>query len=126
MVGFSSTGSRMGNVFAFAIGGFLCVDGFAGGWPSIFYTFGNKKNFILINRPTQESNYYYNKKNRWTWYNLDCGIFRTNIQCPVRTPVYLAKRGGLYLVNNPEINRNQDRYTISKNRDSNTYFHIVI
>ncbi len=34
-------GSRMGSVFALAISGYLCVDGFAGGWPSIFYTFGS-------------------------------------------------------------------------------------
>ncbi len=31
----------MGNIFALAMGGYLCVDGFAGGWPSIFYTFGS-------------------------------------------------------------------------------------
>jgi ACS family sodium-dependent inorganic phosphate cotransporter-like MFS transporter 5 len=37
MVGFSSTGSRVGNIVALAIGGFLCV---SAGWESIFYIFG--------------------------------------------------------------------------------------
>lgn len=30
----------MFKVFSFSIGGYLCVNGFAGGWPSIFYVFG--------------------------------------------------------------------------------------
>jgi MFS family permease len=39
-VGFASTGSRIGNILALSIGGYLCAYGFDGGWPSIFYTFG--------------------------------------------------------------------------------------
>ena len=37
MVGFATTGSRVGNIFALAIGGVLCVNV---GWDSIFYIFG--------------------------------------------------------------------------------------
>jgi len=40
LVGISSSGSRIGNVVALSLGGYLCVHGFAGGWPSIFYSFG--------------------------------------------------------------------------------------
>ncbi len=49
IIGISSAGSRIGNVFGFLIGGYLCAEGFAGGWPSIFYTFGKSiKGFFLI------------------------------------------------------------------------------
>jgi MFS family permease len=40
LVGISSSGSRIGNVVALSLGGYLCVNGFGGGWPSIFYYFG--------------------------------------------------------------------------------------
>lgn len=30
----------MGNIIALSLGGILCVYGFDGGWPSIFYIFG--------------------------------------------------------------------------------------
>ena len=40
MVGISSSGSRVGNIVGLLIGSSLCIYGFAGGWPSIFYIFG--------------------------------------------------------------------------------------
>lgn len=40
MIGFASTGGGLGNILALTIGSNLCLYGFAGGWPSIFYIFG--------------------------------------------------------------------------------------
>lgn len=40
LVGIANAGSQIGNVVSFSLGGYLCVNGFSGGWPSIFYTFG--------------------------------------------------------------------------------------
>ena len=35
-------GNNIGSVIMFASGGYLCDNGFDGGWPSIFYIFGNQ------------------------------------------------------------------------------------
>ena len=40
LVGFSSAGLNIGNMAALMLGSFLCVNGFDGGWPSIFYLYG--------------------------------------------------------------------------------------
>ncbi|RNA04065.1 sialin-like [Brachionus plicatilis] len=40
LVGIASSGSKLGNIIALSLGGILCVYGFDGGWPSIFYIFG--------------------------------------------------------------------------------------
>ena len=34
------SGSYVGNVVSFPLTGYLCQCGFGGGWPSVFYTFG--------------------------------------------------------------------------------------
>ncbi len=43
LIGFSSAGVNIGNVIALPLGSFLCVNGFDGGWASIFYIFGTKQ-----------------------------------------------------------------------------------
>lgn len=40
LIGFACSGSYIGNVIALPLGSFLCMHGFDGGWPSIFYFFG--------------------------------------------------------------------------------------
>ncbi len=40
MLGSSTSGAWVGNIIALPLGGFLCVYGFDGGWPTIFYIFG--------------------------------------------------------------------------------------
>ena len=43
-------GSNIGNLLGFLLSGLLCQYGFDGGWPSVFYVFGerpnNRKKFI--------------------------------------------------------------------------------
>jgi MFS family permease len=36
----SGAGAKFGNIIGYFLGGLLCVHGFDGGWPSIFYVFG--------------------------------------------------------------------------------------
>ncbi len=39
----SHSGGMVGNIFALLVGGYLCSwTSFDGGWPSIYYLFGNK------------------------------------------------------------------------------------
>lgn len=40
IIGIANAGSQIGNVIALPLGGWLCVAGLDGGWPSIFYLFG--------------------------------------------------------------------------------------
>lgn len=40
LVGIATAGARIGNIIALMLGSVLCVQGFDGGWPSIFYVFG--------------------------------------------------------------------------------------
>jgi hypothetical protein len=40
LIGISYSGANLGKILALSIGGFLCVYGFDGGWPSIFYLIG--------------------------------------------------------------------------------------
>lgn len=40
IIGTSTAGAWLGNIIALPLGGYLCVNGFDGGWPSIFYIFG--------------------------------------------------------------------------------------
>ena len=41
LVGFASSGAKVGNIVALSLGSVLCMYGIDGGWPSIFYLFGN-------------------------------------------------------------------------------------
>lgn len=38
LIGFAVSGSHLGSVFTLPLGGYLCTHGFAGGWPSLFYS----------------------------------------------------------------------------------------
>ena len=40
MIGSSTAGAWIGNIVGLSFGGYLCANGFDGGWPSIFYIFG--------------------------------------------------------------------------------------
>ncbi len=40
IIGTSTAGAWVGNIIALPLGGYLCVNGFDSGWPSIFYIFG--------------------------------------------------------------------------------------
>ena len=40
LIGLSHGGAYIGNIITLIAGGFLCVSGFDGGWPSIFYLIG--------------------------------------------------------------------------------------
>ena len=41
LAGLANSGSWVGNIVAFPLASYLCVNGFNGGWPSIFYIFGS-------------------------------------------------------------------------------------
>ena len=49
MVGSSTAGAWIGNIIGLALGGYLCTNGFDGGWPSIFYIFGMFNLFYSFN-----------------------------------------------------------------------------
>ena len=57
MIGFSTSGVNIGNIAALLLGSYLCVNGFDGGWSSIFYIFGASGVawFILFMLLTSES-----------------------------------------------------------------------
>lgn len=40
IIGTSTAGAWVGNIIALPLAGYLCVNGFGSGWPSIFYIFG--------------------------------------------------------------------------------------
>jgi len=40
LMSIARSGSQLGNVVALPLGGYLCVHGFDGGWPSLFYVLG--------------------------------------------------------------------------------------
>lgn len=46
--GLDYVGAPVGTVVGSALSGFLCEHGYAGGWPSIFYTFGRPLYYIIL------------------------------------------------------------------------------
>lgn len=40
LAGFSNSGSWVGNIIGLPLAGYLCLNGFNVGWPSIFYLYG--------------------------------------------------------------------------------------
>jgi hypothetical protein len=51
LISFIGSGGNIGVMIAFSLGGYLCIHGFDGGWPAIFYIFGYyylKYKFIKI------------------------------------------------------------------------------
>lgn len=48
IIGTSTAGAWVGNIIALPLAGYLCVNGFGGGWPSIFYIFGIIHLFICL------------------------------------------------------------------------------
>lgn len=40
LISFIGSGGNIGVMIAFSLGGYLCIHGFDGGWPAIFYIFG--------------------------------------------------------------------------------------
>ncbi|CAF0855781.1 unnamed protein product [Brachionus calyciflorus] len=41
ILGLATSGVQFGSIIALPLGGFLCIHGFSGGWPSIFYIYGS-------------------------------------------------------------------------------------
>jgi len=69
LIGFSHAGSSLGDITALISGGYLCVYGFDGGWPSIFYTFGSAGIiwfcfFMLLTTDSPETNKYISSTER--------------------------------------------------------------
>ena len=48
LIGFSTSGSSIGDIVALPLGSYLCLNGFDNGWPSIFYIFSNLVNLICF------------------------------------------------------------------------------
>jgi ACS family sodium-dependent inorganic phosphate cotransporter-like MFS transporter 5 len=40
LAGFANSGSWVGNIIGLPLAGYLCINGFNSGWPSIFYLYG--------------------------------------------------------------------------------------
>jgi len=40
LMSIARSGSQLGNVVTLPLGGYLCMHGFDGGWPSMFYILG--------------------------------------------------------------------------------------
>lgn len=69
LVGIGNAGSQIGNVFSFSVGGYLCVNGFDGGWPSIFYVFGTIGAvwtiiWIIISAKSPDDHWFIGKKEK--------------------------------------------------------------
>ena len=53
----------MGSVLSSILSGLLCEHGFDGGWPSIFYVFGEEKNYCS-DKLIKRTSVLYGQKNK--------------------------------------------------------------
>jgi MFS family permease len=83
---FSSSSSQVGIITGLRLGIYLCVHGFAGGWPSIFYIFGllNQCNCFKIKISF--------KKGRLAWFGVLRGFLSQVIRLMIINLLRIEKK----------------------------------